>query len=389
MKKLVSILLFMAILFPAFAQESGIRFFHGTWQEGVDKALKENKKIFVDFFTEWCGPCLNMSLEVFPLPQVGEVYNKNFVCMKIDAEKGEGVELARKYGVYSYPTYIFVDPSTQKMIHRSGGNKPAADFIADVEGALNPQLSSIYLDEKYKSGDYDMDFLISYMHGKKVSGARDQTKNFEKLLSMGGKITDKKIWDVYCECVPGYDNPYVKQISDNYDQFVSLFGKESVDAKLAEATRWAPAEFTQNLCDFEGKDYNVKMATMSRLLRNKTSDEGWNYVDKLIADPTIDKAKLAEQLMFYTRLYKGADRDMTFEQVVRVFKYARYVAYNMYDREDAMAHYNYAMALETLINRSIAEGKAIPADLLSEPTQGKKEYDMRHPLLKPKPVRRK
>lgn len=93
--------------------------------------------------------------------------------------------------------------------------------------------------------------------------------------------------------------------------------------------------------------------------------------------------------MFYTRLYKGADRGMTFEQVVRVFKYARYVAYNMYDREDAMAHYNYAMALETLINRSIAEGKAIPADLLSEPTQGKKEYDMRHPLLKPKPVRRK
>lgn len=389
MKKLVSILLFMVILFPAFAQESGIRFFHGTWQEGVDKALKENKKIFVDFFTEWCGPCLNMSLEVFPLPQVGEVYNKNFVCMKIDAEKGEGVELARKYGVYSYPTYIFIDPSTQKMIHRSGGNKPAADFIADVEGALNPQLSSIYLDEKYKSGDYDMDFLISYMHGKKVSGARDQTKNFEKLLSMGGKITDKKIWDVYCECVPGYDNPYVKQISDNYDQFVSLFGKESVDAKLAEATRWALAEFTQNLCEFEGKDYNVKMATMSRLLRDKTSDEGWDYVDKLIADPTIDKAKLAEQLMFYTRLYKGADRDMTFEQVVRVFKYARYVAYNMYDREDAMAHYNYAMALETLINRSIAEGKAIPADLLSEPTQGKKEYDMRHPLLKPKPVRRK
>ena len=170
---------------------------------------------------------------------------------------------------------------------------------------------------------------------------------------------------------------------------MSLFGKESVDAKLAEATRWAPAEFTQNLCEFEGKDYNVKMATMSRLLRDKTSDEGWDYVDKLIADPTIDKAKLAEQLMFYTRLYKGADRDMTFEQVVRVFKYARYVAYNMYDREDAMAHYNYAMALETLINRSIAEGKAIPADLLSEPLQGKKEYDMRHPLLKPKPVRRK
>ena len=48
---------------------AGIEFFHGTWAEGVAKAKAENKKIFVDFFTEWCGPCLNMALTVFPLPE--------------------------------------------------------------------------------------------------------------------------------------------------------------------------------------------------------------------------------------------------------------------------------------------------------------------------------
>lgn len=73
---------------------------------------------------------LNMALTVFPLPEVGEVYNKNFVCLKIDAEKGEGRELAKKYGIHSYPSYIFVNPKTETLIHRSGGNKPAADFIA-------------------------------------------------------------------------------------------------------------------------------------------------------------------------------------------------------------------------------------------------------------------
>lgn len=145
MKKLVFSLFFIAILLSATAQESGIRFFHGSWDEAVTLAKKEKKKIFIDFFTEWCGPCLNMALTVFPLPQVGEMYNKNFVCLKIDAEKGEGRELAKKYGIHSYPSYIFVNPKTETLIHRSGGNKPAADFIADAEGALDPKLSSVYL----------------------------------------------------------------------------------------------------------------------------------------------------------------------------------------------------------------------------------------------------
>ena len=136
MKKLLFGILFIAILLPASAQESGIRFFHGTWEEAVALAKKEKKKIFIDFFTEWCGPCLNMAQTVFPLPEVGEVYNKHFVCVKIDAEKGEGREFAQRYQVRSYPTYIFVNPKTQELIHRSGSNKPAADFIADAESLI-------------------------------------------------------------------------------------------------------------------------------------------------------------------------------------------------------------------------------------------------------------
>ena len=238
MKRALFIVLLTAILLPARAQESGIRFFHGRWDEAVALAKKEKKKIFIDFFTEWCGPCLNMALTVFPLPEVGEAYNKHFVCLKIDAEKGEGKELAKKYGVHSYPSYIFVEPKTGDMIHRSGGNKPAADFIADIKGALNPKLSSIYLAEKYKGGKYDDKFLIDYIRGQKTSGNRNVEKNFERLLGMGRKLTDREIWDLYCECVGGYDNPYVKEISDNYAQFVGLFGKGDVDAQLAKVTAY-------------------------------------------------------------------------------------------------------------------------------------------------------
>ena len=63
----------------------GIRFFRGTWQEACRVAAEEGKLVFADFYTRWCGPCLHMAEEVFPLSFVGDFYNEHFVCVKIDA----------------------------------------------------------------------------------------------------------------------------------------------------------------------------------------------------------------------------------------------------------------------------------------------------------------
>ena len=238
-------------------QAAGIEFFHGTWAEGVAKAKAENKKIFVDFFTEWCGPCLNMSLTVFPLPEVGEVYNKNFVCMKIDAEKGEGVDLSRMYGVRSYPSYIFIDPATEEMIHRSGGNKPAQDFINDTKGAIDPKLSSIYLQEKYKSGNYDAAFLRDYIRGAKYSGSRNTAGDFAKLLEIGGPLTDRENWDVFVECVRGFDNPYISQISDNY---LKIIGNSTLKIFLQDICLLVKTPFI-----FIYRQHNLKCANNDRV----------------------------------------------------------------------------------------------------------------------------
>ena len=50
------------------AQNAGINFLHGTtWAEAVAKAKAENKLIFIDFYTQWCGPCMNMEHKPVPL----------------------------------------------------------------------------------------------------------------------------------------------------------------------------------------------------------------------------------------------------------------------------------------------------------------------------------
>lgn len=100
--------------------DSGIEFFEGTWQQVLDKAKKEDKLIFVDAYTVWCGPCKYMSNAVFTDKAVGEYYNKNFVNYKFDMEKGEGPTFARKYTVNSYPSLIFLTPNGDPVYFAEG-----------------------------------------------------------------------------------------------------------------------------------------------------------------------------------------------------------------------------------------------------------------------------
>lgn len=397
MKSILYSLLFVAILLPALGQESGISFFHGNWNEAIALARKENKKIFIDFYTVWCGPCLHMTREIMPLPEVGEVYNKYFVCLKIDAEKGEGPMLAQKYDVHAYPTFLFVNPENQEVLHRSAGPREAADFIADANGALDSRFSSVYLDEKYQNGNYDIAFLKDYIRSNKASGNRYKVrKAFDELLTMGGKLTDPDIWQLYVECInpnlmsptveqSKYKIPYMKEISDNYQQFVELFGKQAVDTRLTDGTRYTSVHLIEQLCDFEGKEFNLKISRMIQIFREKGFDEAWDAVDRLIADTTLDQAEFIKILSSYAYISPGVDHELSFEQLTRKIRYTRYVAYNMYDRENVWSHYTYAMALEYLIRRSLEEKKPLPVDLLQTPRYGRKEYNLQSPQLAPKP----
>ena len=108
----------------------GISFEHNkSWNDIVQKAKAENKLIFMDAYTVWCGPCKALQARVFPNKELGEYFNDNFVNAKIDMERGEGPTLAAKFRVRAYPTLFFIDPNTQKVVVQAMGFRQAEDLM--------------------------------------------------------------------------------------------------------------------------------------------------------------------------------------------------------------------------------------------------------------------
>lgn len=115
MKKLIGILSvgFMLVILMTSASsqgESEINFQAIDLTEAKAKAIKSGKYIFIDCYTDWCGPCKRMAATSFKDPRVAEVFNKQFINIKIEMEKDkDGPETALMYKIKAYPTLLIID----------------------------------------------------------------------------------------------------------------------------------------------------------------------------------------------------------------------------------------------------------------------------------------
>ena len=131
-----------------------------SFEEALQAAKKEKKMVFIDFYTDWCGPCKNMAKNVFPQPKVGAFMNPRFVCLKLNAEK-EGKELARTFKVSAYPTYVVTDATGAKKM-TAKGSMDADEFIAKIEEGIDPEKSPERMMAQYKEGKRTPELVNRY-----------------------------------------------------------------------------------------------------------------------------------------------------------------------------------------------------------------------------------
>jgi thiol:disulfide interchange protein len=131
----MAIFALLLVVSGGMAQESktGIQFFSGTWKEAVAKAKAEHKSIFLDAYASWCGPCKTMDREVYVNPAVASYFNDKFVAIRIDMEKGEGPELAKKFtSIDGYPSLLFFDNEAHLAKTLLGSREPD-EFLQEAK----------------------------------------------------------------------------------------------------------------------------------------------------------------------------------------------------------------------------------------------------------------
>jgi thioredoxin-related protein len=138
-----------------------------TIEEAIKLQKKEPKKIIMDVYTNWCGPCKMLDKNTFGNADVANYINKNYYAVKFNAEGNDKVtfkdktysnpnfdpakvnrrnsphEFARFLKVRAYPTMVFLDEN--------------ANLIYPITGYLKPQQLELYL-KMFKSDKHkDMD----------------------------------------------------------------------------------------------------------------------------------------------------------------------------------------------------------------------------------------
>ncbi|WP_188228434.1 thioredoxin family protein [Aestuariibaculum sediminum] len=175
---------------PFLGIAQGINFEHITLDEALTKAKAENKLVFIDFYTVWCGPCKKMAREIFPLSTVGELYNNNFINLKLDAEK-EGEAVAKQYNVTGYPTLLYLD-AEGKVLLEDTAFKHEDTFIEMANRAINSQNSKYSLENlknEFPSRLNDEQFLKMYIRKMDEFG-QDISKGVDAWLKVQTEMNE-------------------------------------------------------------------------------------------------------------------------------------------------------------------------------------------------------
>ncbi len=159
-----------------------IKFLRGSLGEATALAEAEKKPVMIDFITDWCRWCDTLDARTYSDQRVADFVNASIVSIKIDAEKGEGIDIAKRYGVNAYPTILVIKANGDE-IDRILGYVPAEPFLNTITDYVNGRntINTLRADLVKIPNDPALNYAIASKYQDRNDAAR-AAEHFQRVL---------------------------------------------------------------------------------------------------------------------------------------------------------------------------------------------------------------
>ncbi|MBK9730318.1 MAG: thioredoxin family protein, partial [Chitinophagaceae bacterium] len=226
--------LFFLLLLPSFVEAQSQQLFRDiSYKEALEKSSMESKPVFLMCYTSWCGHCKKMKEEVFIDSSLIAYYNANFICIKIDMEAGEGIDLYKKFAVKMYPTFIFLDKNGTTLYRLMGEFKPA-EFIDQGKSALTVEKQLPYLQKQFDDDVSNPDKCYAYLMALR-RGAMDYTAVASKYFATkkDSDLLNEINWKIIANGVSDINSSQFQFVLTHQKEFSAIASPGRVQRKIS------------------------------------------------------------------------------------------------------------------------------------------------------------
>jgi len=213
----------------------GIDFYDGEWKDALAEAEKTEKLVFVDAYAVWCGPCKKMAKTTFKEKKIGDFFNANFINLKIDMEKGQGLTFGSKYPVSAYPTLMFLNGKGE-IVHKSTGAKDVQQLMAFAQKAMGMDDRSGDYEVAYNEGKRDYDLVYKYVRALNKVG-KPSAKIVNDYLRSEPAISDDQMTKFLLVAVVEADSKAFEELLQRKGSAEKLNGEASVKDAIIKACK--------------------------------------------------------------------------------------------------------------------------------------------------------
>lgn len=300
MKHLLLILHFFSLCFllseptfsQSFSESTGIEFTELDWAQTKEFASDFKRPILMVVYKPYSPEYKTMNNTTFADVEVGTFYESKFINTKLNVHTPEGMKFMSEYKLSQYPALLYFT-ADGKLIQKDAGVKSAEELIslgesviAKVPNNRNNTIPSIYtnfLEKKlqYNNGSISPHFLYNYAYDlKKLNETYGEV--VDDFLNSSDFKTSQSIRDnmqFVFDFADELDSKAFDIMLRNKQQYMGVFGKEEVNAKILDAVR--------------------SKVILSALDQNKTAfEDALQYITKA-AIPNSQESIFTFQLLYY------------------------------------------------------------------------------------------